>query len=294
MKPLVLYCKSYCTDLKRVVRLAQSVQAFNREALEFHVSVPTRELELFSGPLSGLNVVLHADEDIIAAAGLNVQQVLALNGSVSQQVVKSCFWKLGLCTSYVCIDSDSFFIRPFGMADFALPDGTPYTMMDEGHDLLEDAIRQGRARIVDAFYKEAALVQSQFGREGKPYSFGPFPVVWHRAVWQSLEREFLQPRGMNLVDAIKLAPIESRWYGEALLRFKAIPVVPTQALFKVYHYAWQHDQDRKRAVTEEGLSRLYSGIIHQSAWERELDWPQEGGSWLSRLGRRLRRKLGRI
>jgi hypothetical protein len=39
---------------------------------------------------------------------------------------------------------------------------------------------------------------------------------------------------------------------------------------------------------------LYCGVIYQSAWEREMDWPSEGGSLVSRVGRQLRRKLGRI
>jgi hypothetical protein len=218
MKPLLLYCKSYRTDLKRVVRLAESVQKFNREALPFHLSVPDRDYALFLDHLQGCDVVLHKDEDIITTAGLNLKQVLQMAGSASQQVVKSSFWKLGLSTCYACIDSDSFFIRPFGRADFLTPDGTPYTMLDEGHDLLEDALRHGRPRIVDAFEKEAALVQTLFARQGKPYSFGPFPLVWHRDVWQSLESNYLQPRNMTFADAITLAPIESRWYGEALLR----------------------------------------------------------------------------
>ena len=294
MKDLLLYCKSYRMDLRRVIRLAESVQKFNVESIPFHVSVPLQDYELFLAHLSALNVVLHTDEEIITAAGLNLTQVLEMGGSSSQQVIKSSFWRLGLSTSYVCIDSDSYFIRPFGIGDFLTPESTPYTMLDEGHDLLEDAIQRGRQRIVDAFEKEAALVQGLFSRQGKTYSFGPFPLVWHRAVWESLETNYLQPRGMNFADAIKIAPIESRWYGEALLLYKAIPLVPTQALFKVYHYAWQHDQNRKRGVSTNDIARLYCGVIHQSAWERELDWPQEGGNWLSRLGRRIRRKLGRI
>jgi len=98
----------------------------------------------------------------------------------------------------------------------------------------------------------------------------------------------------EFADAIAQAPIESRWYGEALLAWQAVPLQPCQALFKVYHYAWQYDQDRKNGVSEKQLSQLYCGAIYQSAWEREMDWPREGGNWASRLGRRLRRRLGRI
>jgi len=295
MKPLALYCKSYSTDLRRVVRLAQSIRQFNVERLPFYVSVLQAELPLFRDHLGGLDVELMADEDILRASPrIDAAKVAGMPGSVAQQVVKSEFWRLNLSTACVCLDSDALFIRPFGQADFMSPDGTPYTMLDEAHDLLEDALRQKRQRVVDAFQPEADLVQQLFGRLGRRYSFGPFPVVWHRDVWQSLDERYLQPRGMSFADAITQAPIESRWYGEALLAYQAVPLLPCQALFKVYHYAWQFDQDRRHGISTEQLVRLYCGVIYQSSWERELDWPHEGGNSLSRLGRRLRRRLGRI
>ncbi len=295
MKPLSLYCKSYRTDLRRVVRLAQSIQQFNTEQLPFYVSVPTQDLSLFREHLSGLCTELLADETILAASPrINPAQVAAMPGSTSQQVVKSEFWRLGYSRACVCLDSDAVFIRPFGQADFMTPDGTPYTMMDEAHDLLEDAFRRKRERVVTAFKGEADLVQQIFQRPGRRYSFGPFPLVWHRAVWESLDTHYLQPRGMSFADAIAQAPIESRWYGEALLAYKAVPLMPCQALFKVYHYAWQFDQDRRDGVSIDQLAKLYCGVIFQSAWERDMDWPKEGGDWFSRMGRRLRRRLGRI
>lgn len=295
MKPLALYCKSYSTDLRRVVRLAQSIRQFNVERLPFYVSVPQAEMPLFSKHLLDLGVELLADEDILnASPNIDVRQVNNLPGSVSQQIVKSEFWRLGYSTAYVCLDSDALFIRPFGLADFMAADGTPYTMMDEAHDLLEDALRRKRERVVDAFQREADLVQQLFGRVGRRYSFGPFPLVWHRDVWQSLDERYLKPKSMNFADAIAQAPVESRWYGEALLAYQAVPLLPCQALFKVYHYAWQFDQDQRSDIDTAKLAKFYCGVIYQSAWERDMDWPREGGNWLSRFGRRTRRRLGRI
>lgn len=295
MKPLALYCKSYSTDLRRVIRLAQSIRQFNVDGLPFYVSVPRTELALFREHLEGLDVGLLADEDILQASPrIDLGRVQDMPGSVSQQVVKSEFWRLELSEAYLCLDSDAIFIRPFGLADFMTPDGAPYTMMDEAHDLLEDAWRHGRQRVVDAFVREADQVQAFFGRTGRRYSFGPFPLVWHRAVWQSLDERYLRPRNMSFADAIAQAPIESRWYGESLLAYGAVALRPCQALFKVYHYAWQFDADRRRGIDNEKLAQLYCGVIYQSAWERDMDWPREGGGWLSRTGRRLRRKLGRI
>jgi hypothetical protein len=212
----------------------------------------------------------------------------------SQQVVKSEFWRLGLSESYVCLDSDAVFIRPFSSEDFLAPDGYPYTVIDEAHDLLEGALQNRRSRIVEDFSREAGSMQATFGRRGRRYSFGPFPLVWHRRVWESLERNYLQPRDMSFSDAIAQTPIESRWYGESLLAYQAIPLNPCQALFKVYHYAWQLDQDTRRGVTHKQLSELYCGVIYQSAWERNMDWPSEGGNLGSRVGRNFRRYLGRI
>ena len=252
MTSLALYCKSYSTDLRRLVRLAESIRQFNLEALPFFVSVPEAELPLFWEHLGKYDVHLLSDSEILRASPrIDLAQVARLPGNLSQQIVKSEFWRLGLSDAYVCLDSDAVFIRPFGRADFMTEDGTPYTMLDEAHDLLEDALRQGRERVVTDFMREADHVQALMGRAGRRYSFGPFPLVWHQAVWRSLDEQFLQPRGMSFADAIELAPIESRWYGEALLAYQAVALKPCQALFKVYHYAWQLDQDRRRGVTED-------------------------------------------
>ncbi len=295
MTPLVLYCKSYITDLKRVVRLAQSIQQYNRDNLPFYVSVPLADLPLFREHLAGMGVELLTDEEIIQASPrIDLDQVHQMHGSVSQQIVKSEFWRLGRSEACLCLDSDALFIRPFSLADFITSNGTPYTVMDEAHELLEDALRHRKERVLQAFTKESDQVQQLFQRVGRRYSFGPFPLVWHRAVWESLDTHYLQPKGMSFADVIAQVPIESRWYGEALLAYQAVPLLPCQAIFKVYHYAWQLDKDQRAGVGACELAQFYSGVIYQSAWEREMDWPTEGGNWLSRTGRRLRRKFGRI
>lgn len=295
MKPLVLYCKSYSTDLRRLVRLAQSVEQFNTENIPFYVSVPEAELPLFREHLSGLTVQLLADEEILQASPrINSQQVLYLPGGLSQQIIKSEFWRLGLSDAYLCLDSDAFFIRPFGQEDYICTDGTPYTVITEAHDLLEQSLSKGKAQIIENFYREARQVQNIFGRKGKNYSFGPMPMIWHRSVWDTLDKQFLIPNQMNFLDAINASPMESRWYGESLIKFKSIDILPTEPFFKVYHYAWQLDQDTRKSIDNKKLSRIYTGVIYQSAWEKNMDWPTERGGPFSKISRRIKRKLGRI
>jgi hypothetical protein len=295
MRDLVLYCKSYHTDVKRVARLLRSAKQNNLDRIPFYVSVAQAELPLFQEHLSGLGAELLADEDILRASPrIDLEQVRSMPGSLSQQVVKSEFWRLGLSNAYLCLDSDSIFIRPFATSDYLDSDGTPYSVINEAHDLLTLSLTLGKTQVIDNFRREAQQVQERFNRQGKPYSFGPMPMVWHRLVWESLDQHYLQPQSIDFAKAIQLAPLESRWYGEALLKYKAINLLPTEPFFKVYHYAWQLDQDRRNKQGLKEIAQLYSGVIYQSSWEREMDWPKEGGNWLSRSGRRLRRRLGRI
>jgi hypothetical protein len=262
--------------------------------LPFFVSVPNSDLSLFNEHLQPYGVTVLSDEDIIKANDrIDPIAFRQLPGHISQQVVKSEFWRLGISDAYLCLDSDAVFIRNFTEDDYLSSDGTPYTVINEAQEFLTEALRQRKPNVIENFHRESLLVQNHFGRSGKIYSFGPMPMVWHRAVWESLELAYLRPQGMNFADAIQIAPLESRWYGEALLKFKAIALIPCEPFFKVYHYAWQLDHDRHRRVGLDQLAKLYSGVIYQSSWEREMDWPREEGSLFSWVARRLRRKLQR-
>lgn len=290
-----LYCKSFRTDVRRTVRLANSIRKFNVENIPFYISVPRTDTALFKEYLGDNPAVIIEDESILDSnPKININQFVKLHGGTSQQIVKSEFWRMGYSDAYVCLDSDSMFIRPFYIKDFLSENLVPYTVIDEGHELLDMALAIGKHDILENFYRESIEMQKIFGRQGKFYSFGPNPPIWHRKVWESLDKEYLTPRGLSFYDATLIAPVDLNWYGEALLKYKAIPLLPCQPLFKVYHYAWQLDQDTHAKIEHNELSKIYSGVIYQSAWDREMDWPSEGGPWTSKIARKLRRLLGRV
>jgi hypothetical protein len=292
VSPLSLYCKSYRTDLFRLVRLARSIELFNAEKIPFVVSVPLYDVQLFTEHLKEYTVTVIEDESILSCTTYSSNAALAiLPGHIKQQIVKSEYWRLNISISYVCLDSDAIFIRPFFASDFLWKESIPYTVIDEAQEHLETCLVSGKGTTFDNYQIEAKTVQDFLERPGRTYAFGPFPIVWHRDVWKSLEEKYLRPRGMNFMQAIQKSPLESRWYGEALLKYHAIPLVPCQPLFKVFHYAWQLDRS---PTSNEQLAKIYCGVIYQSSWERDMDWPKEGGSWTSRLARRLRRRLGRV
>lgn len=290
-----LYCKSYRVDVRRARRLALTVDKFNADDIPFFISCPRSDLPLFQEYLGELKVTLLADEDIVLSNPLHPLSTFnEIPGHLAQQIVKSEFWRLGLAQAYLCLDSDCQFIRDFYKNEFLDLRGIPYTVVDECREILIPAATAKKQKVIDDFHKESIQVQQEIGRVGKFYNFGPNCPVWHRDVWISLDENFLKPQGLSFADLILRHPIEMRWYGEALLKYGAIPLLPSQPFIKMYAYAWQLRKDRSDGLSEQELSQFYCGVTYQSAWERELDWPSEGGNLASRIGRRLRRYLGRI
>jgi hypothetical protein len=270
---LALFCKSYAGDLVRFERLWLSVTRHNRERISFYASVPASELEIFKAKIGnppGLNWL--TDEKIVAASPrANLDNYSTWDGRKSQQVVKSEFWRAVDCDAYLCIDSESEFLRDFDVADFVHPSGTPYTVMHQNKELLQIAADKGISKVLRESAEEADRGRAIFGREGPDYAFGPTPVIWARAVWRDLDEKYLAPRGWTLWDAIETFPSELHWYGEALLHFRSIPLIPIGPLFRVYHYNWQWHTMRRLGETTETIKANYLGMLRQSNWDYTRD-----------------------
>ncbi|MBI1889891.1 MAG: hypothetical protein HYS18_04540 [Burkholderiales bacterium] len=289
----VLFCKSYSGDLKRMQRLWQSVRLFNRNRIPLYISVPQADRKLFEQTIgTPEDLIWVSDEDIARAnPRADLTHYQSWDGRLSQQVVKSEFWRYAGCDSYLCLDSESEFIRDFTQNDFLDAHGNPYTVMHQAKELLQLAANKGMAQVAESFCRESAALKAVFGRVGPDYDFGPTPVIWSARVWHDLDEQYLKPRGQTLWDAIAERPAELRWYGEALLQFKSIPLLPIEPLFRVYHYDWQFDTLRHMGERPENLETQYLGILCQSNWQYELDYGAQKKSSLSRANRWLKRKL---
>lgn len=292
MKDIVLYCKSYHRDVRRAARLAESVRRFNPHNLPFYLSCPATDLPLFKNIIGNEGVIFLEDEKIIAAnSSLDQKAINDLPGVVSQQIVKSEFWRLGICENYLCLDSDSYFIRDLGKEDFLTPAGVPYTVMNDSMELrLFGALHQ-HAKIARNIDSDCRAVMEIFGRTGRQYEFGPLPVVWSRRVWADLAEKFLEPRGMNFYDAMKLFPSEMRWYGEALLKFRSVELWPVETLFRCYHYEQQYREAKRSGENDELLSQIFLGVCVQSAWDKEMEYGYKKRSLLSGFARAFKRRV---
>jgi hypothetical protein len=258
MNKIVLYCKSYLPDLHRVKDLLQSINQHNVDNIPFYISVPSHDIEHFKQELGDSNYTLIKDEDIDS---LN-------QGWKGQQIVKSQFWKLGLCENYVCIDSDCVFIKDFKVSDFMFDENTPYTICHEYKSFFE--FLQKYPLDFDpykSFVEERQHIMGLFGREGVIYDFGPGPTIWSTKVWKSLEDTYLTPNNLKFSDLIEVNGSEFTWYGEWLLYSQVIRLLPKGPLFKNYHYPHQYELDKHTNYTQEKISKLYLGIGLQSIYK---------------------------
>ncbi len=262
MDIISLYCKSYNRDVDRVKILLDSISKYNEDNIPFYISVPQQDIELFRSKLGTNNYTLIPDEDIYQTD---------LPGYLSQQIVKSNFWKLGLSTNYLCLDSDSIFIKPFYKSDFIFKGDIPHTVCHQQKPLFEWAVGRLPFDPKNGFIKDKEKVMSLFGRKGVYYDFGPSPVIWSSKVWKHLEEIYIKPNNLTFEQLIQHCASEFTWYGEALLNMK-FPIYPLEPLFKVYHYSEQYGEDKSRGITVDQISKNYLGIILQSNWGAPLNY----------------------
>ena len=293
---MVLYCKSYRRDFLRVKRLLVSLQKHNRDQLPFYISTPAADHELLMEVLGkegqNFSYIWIADEAIIAANPRAPKDgQLGMPGGLSQAIIKAEFWRLGLAQNYLCIDSDSVFIRDFGVSDFLASDGNPYTVLHQNKELFQLATNRGHAKVERDLRAETVRVQQLFGRLGPQYYCAPAPFIWSAKVWQSLDDQYLRPKGLTLWDAVTPEYPETLLYGEALLNFQAIPIRMIEPLFRIYHYDWQYYTARRLGETEPKLKQNFLGVIYQSNWESELDYGGSNKSLASSVLKSIKRYI---
>lgn len=267
MMQIVLFCKSYINDFLRLMKLSESISKYNFDNIPFYISVPSEDYEHFKRALNHKNFFLLKDEDILEAnPAINTNFFYKMPGKIQQQIIKSEFWRISPVPLYLCIDSDSFFIKNFKQSDFFDRSGIPYTTISDAHQLLDSALDRNEFSVLSNYFKEMRLVQQLLDRDGRSYAFGPTPVVWHKDVWQSLDLNYFQPNNITIMDAINKIPYELCWYGEALLKYQAIPLMPVESFFKVYHYNWQFHSDHLKSPKFDFIKEMYLGMVCQSNW----------------------------
>ncbi|MBU3590754.1 hypothetical protein ICN11_01795 [Polynucleobacter sp. 78F-HAINBA] len=290
MNNFVLYCKSYSRDFLRLKRLLESVKRHNVDHIPFYISTPASEKALLEEVIGKVDYDWVADEEIVATnPRADLVKYREMPGGLSQQIVKAEFWRLGLAENYLCLDSDSKFVRDFKQSDFVTDANVPYTVLHQNKELFQLATNRGHHKVEHDLRVEAERVQKLFNRVGPHFYCAPAPFNWSAKVWQSLDQEYLQPKSISIWDLITPEHPESLIYGEALMKYCAIPLIAIEPLFRTYHYDWQYFLMKRLGETEAKLAKHYFGVIYQSAWDMDGHLGAPNKSLPSRLLRRIKR-----
>lgn len=290
MEQIVLYCKSYRKDFLRLKRLLQSISRFNSDQIPFYISTPGEDQQLLVDLLGHEGYRWISDESIIKA-NINVSGEMAKNkpGGLTQQIIKSEFWRLGLCENYICLDSDCIFIKNFHISDFLASDGNPYTVIYQNKEYFQLAINRGFAKVPIQLGAESDRVKNLFNREGPNYFCPCPPFIWSTKVWKSLEEFYLKPKGISFWDICTSDQPESLIYLESVLNFKAIPLYPIEQLFRIYYYDWHYYLLKRNGESEQKIKENYLGLIYQSSWDLSLDYGRSNKPFYSRYLKRIKR-----
>jgi len=266
MDKVVLYCKSYAPDMHRARRLAESIHRFNTDFIPLVLVVPEQDLSAFKKTFNGIPCTFISEEELLARTCAVYGPVPPDFGAHLMMILmKLEFWRLNLCRYYVWVDSDSYFIRPFGMADFFYDEDTPYIVQHELKEIRAFSEKYDQT-IIANFEKESRITQQLFGRSGTCYDFGSPPVIWSCGVLESFNTDFLGPRKQTIFDIIKQIKQDSLLYGEYFLHSNTEKAVQRDQLFKVFHYAEQFYESQMKGEWDYTLARDYAGIIVQSNW----------------------------
>lgn len=273
MEQLVLFIKTYDRDVHKVARLLNTIEVYNKDKLPIYISTKRKDETTFHdviGTPEKRGYIHVFDEDIIEC---DIQ-----NGWRYQQVIKANFHKLDIAENYVCIDSDSTFIRGFRKSDFIYDeeDGIPYTICHDSVDMNQYMSLSGR-NPNESFYRKAQkAIRTHLldSGETKTWDWGPSPFIWSTKVWRQFEEFYLKPSNLTFTDFLrnierlgKTEPSEYVLYGELLFAWGLFDIIPIGPLFKVYHWKDQWEWEIENGMYDvDKLRENYMGVILQSNW----------------------------
>lgn len=256
---LILFCKSYIGDITRYSVLYDSIQKYNVENIPFYTLIPKQDLQHFK--LQHPNAIFLLEEDL---------HITSEQSHFSQQLYKMSMFKLNIAEYYFTMDSDMYFIKPFYKTDFITEEGIPYITIHECKDLLEySECITGDNRLRVWFADERIKIMQLFGRKGKLYDYSGSAALYIAPIFKDLYENYCKPNNLTFEDLLAYCASENTWFGEYILH-KGMRFLPSNPMFKTFHYKWQYDLAKQLGITEHIIAENYLGITMQSNWGAPL------------------------
>ncbi len=262
MKHFCFFIKTYLGDLDRLKVLLGSIEKNNCDGIDVVVSVPAKEFTEFEGYLSSSRVHLLADEDINTNLFDEITNGFS-PGYLNQQIVKLSFWETGMYEYYLCLDSDSQFIRNFKISDFFFDEKTPYSNLYEWEPHFLDRDHLSWAKV---YKKNLEDISSAIGLKMSKIITCSGNTILSANVLESFKSNFMIPSAYDYQDLLEICPFEFTWYNLWLIKSNIIRIVPVSGFLKMFHYRKQYEEARRKLLKQEDIAELYVGIVLNSNW----------------------------
>ena len=267
---LAIYIKTFERDISRVGKLMDSIQRFNRDNIPVFIScsqIDRVRLEKELSEIEEWNYI--PDEEIF-------EPTYRWSGWEHQMLVKMEAHKVIPADNILILDSDSFFIKDFYVDDFIAYDNIPYTIIHENKQVAEYETFLKNGKYSETGYAKAVRAyRDLFGfKSNRIYDYGPNPHLWNIGVMKSFYENYLQYNDLSLEEFCSKVKQqynihfrETLTYGEYLMGTKAMPIIPSGPLFKVYHWKELYDFELKNNMVEyDKIKDNYLGVVLQSNW----------------------------
>lgn len=277
MDKFAIIVKSYSPDAKRARRCIESLQKHNKDNLPIYLVIKKEEESYFKQVFGDIIVDIVYDEQIATTP--------KLPGWLYQQIIKSQFWVTNLAENYATVDSDVVFFKDFYLEDWMFDQETPYIVMGERKDFLDEAYLlnrvdvhkdlQGRDMLGARITKAIKAIREFIPNDTtKFFDYGTGPYIFNSEVWKLFKESFLDVNNMTFTDlAIRLDSqgimSESSLYGEFYLYCNLKRVVPVSPYVKCYHDEAHYKWDMEQGRTLEDLKLNWFGYALQSNWSEE-------------------------
>lgn len=258
---LAIVCKTYDKDLESFLRFYASYKAHNVDNIPLYVSVPEKDVSLFSQ---------HIDEKIIVSDESYAKKYFTKyeywglsRGYINQEICKLSFWENEVAENYLFVDSDAYFIRDFTLADFMQDANTPYSVLVMDKDLnTQYFYKEFSANRTANIKKIFDAVQLNDRRLLTCHGM----TVMNGMVLKDFKKNYLNKNNMTYSDLIRISPYEYTWYNAWLQKCNIIKVVAVEPFFKTYHVRTEYIFSRMKLISESNLSSQYVGIVMNSNW----------------------------
>lgn len=187
------------------------------------------------------------------------------SGYLNQEIAKLAFFEYGFAEHYLCIDSDTIFIKDFVKNDFFYDDDTPYIVLVQDKDLHSKNYYINFARDRKCFIKRIFdFVECGDSRFRTCHN----SQIFSHKILCSFRDDFMKQKNLTYIDLLEISPFEFTWYNAYFQKISLIKEVAIEPFFKIYHTKSEYILDRLSGNNIHNLKNEYFGYILNSNWSK--------------------------